>query len=79
VCGFGFEELGAEVADLVVGVAALTRLTDLEFRVGWEQTLVVGRAFRSFFPASRVEGWPILVSKSSSGIAKCQEVCTCEL
>lgn len=48
--GFGSEELGSEVAGgSFVGVTALAGLAVLELGVGWEKTLMVGRASEGFF------------------------------
>jgi hypothetical protein len=48
--GFGGEELGSQVAGgSFVGVTALAGLAVLELGVGWEKTLMVGRASEGFF------------------------------
>lgn len=48
--GFGSEKLGGEVAGgSFVGVTTLTGLTVLELGMGWEKTLMVGRASEGFF------------------------------
>lgn len=49
--GFGGEELGAQVARVAVGVAALAGLAEFKLGVGWEEALVVGGAAERFFAA----------------------------
>jgi hypothetical protein len=51
VCGFSGEQLGAEIAGVAVGRAALAGLAEFELGVGGEEALMVGWAAEGFFAA----------------------------
>lgn len=54
----GGEELGAEIADLLVDCAALAGLTEFELGVGGEEALMVGGTAEGLF-ATRLVVWSV--------------------
>lgn len=75
----GLEEVCTEITNFRIGIAALARLADLELGVCWEESLMVGGTFGSFFATGWVECWSVRISEKTLARSNSIWRITCEL